>query len=58
MIKYSPCYKCTERHDLCHSDCKKYKAYKQNIKSNHKAKKDDVNLDTYFIEAVKRRNTK
>lgn len=23
----SPCFKCTERHGGCHSECEKYKAY-------------------------------
>lgn len=31
----APCYKCEERHINCHSECDKYKVYKEDVKRFH-----------------------
>lgn len=37
----TPCYKCTERHEHCHSGCEKYSAYKAKVEFiNEKSRKD------------------
>ena len=39
----TPCYGCTERHDLCHSECDKYLAFKEkneNMRSEQRERLD------------------
>lgn len=31
----APCKDCTDRHYKCHSECEKYKAYKEDVKHFH-----------------------
>ena len=61
-IKYpnlnTPCKDCTERHIACHSECEKYKAYKENyeqIKKDIRKEADIQNrLDDYEKQRAKR----
>lgn len=38
--KYSPCYKCQERHPGCHGECEKYKKWKQGVDEYSGAKRN------------------
>lgn len=40
----SPCYDCKDRHLLCHSDCSKYAAFRNEI--------DEYNNTRYKLKAV------
>lgn len=31
----TPCHNCTDRHEGCHGDCEKYKAYKERMNKLH-----------------------
>ena len=58
MIKYSPCYKCVERHELCHSTCEKYKKYKTSNLLSKKSGHNLAEIANYEISAVMRRAKK
>lgn len=55
MLK-SPCYKCEERHESCHSHCEKYLEFARQTKELHKqhakAKRYE---DDYLALATRRR---
>lgn len=40
-----PCYKCPDRHQRCHTECKKYKAYQAKVKEMRELKKKDFNKE-------------
>lgn len=45
MKIYSPCQGCDERYIGCHSQCDLYKAYKQKIDEQVKARLKERNID-------------
>jgi hypothetical protein len=55
MIKYSPCYKCAERHELCHSDCERYKEYQELLKQQNANNRYIAEADSCLIHAIKKR---
>ena len=64
MMK-SPCYKCEERHDLCHSHCEKYIAYRKRLddinEAQRKERETQYALDSYEIkktDSLKKRKRK
>ena len=58
MIKISPCYKCEERHELCHSKCERYELYQLALKEEKKGRKESAEFDSYLAVATKRRSGK
>lgn len=55
MIKRSPCYKCEERHELCHSDCDKYRLYQLALKKEKEGRKESAEFENYLAVATIRR---
>ena len=50
----APCYGCTERHYLCHSECKHYKAFTRILEARHRADQKEANLRDYEREKYER----
>lgn len=55
MIKYSPCYKCEERHELCHSTCERYHQYQEVLKAQNEQTRQYAELDSYLVTSIKKR---
>lgn len=54
MSTYRCCYKCEDRHSLCHSDCEKYLDFvKKNEECKKKMRKDDI-FRGYRQESINR----
>lgn len=53
MMPTNPCKDCEERHLRCHSDCERYKAYREEWEritaEIRKAKKAEVLTESYVI---------
>jgi hypothetical protein len=58
MIKYSPCYQCAERHELCHSDCERYKEYQILLKEQNEQSRQYIELDSYVVASIRKRAQK
>lgn len=58
MIKYSPCYKCEKRHDLCHSTCEKYAKYQKALEAENEARKEHETTDFIVSNIIKRKKNK
>ena len=55
MIKYSPCYQCEERHELCHSTCAKYHQYQHLLAEQKKNARASAEMENYLAKATIRR---
>lgn len=56
MSTYKCCYKCEDRHPLCHSDCERYLEFvKKNEERKRRMHKDDV-FKGYRQESMDRLN--
>lgn len=54
MSTYRCCYKCEDRHPLCHSDCEKYLDFvKKNEERKKQMRKDDI-FRGYRQESINR----
>lgn len=42
----APCKDCRERHLGCHSECEKYKAYRETLDSKNAKRKEEINIDS------------
>lgn len=59
-MRMSPCKGCTDRHDLCHSTCEKYREYKRVMddekKLSYRNKQTEVAINAaHHHRAVTRR---
>lgn len=54
----SPCYKCTERHPLCHAECVKYRAAKEEHEARCKKVNDRNNAETVIVDYIQSRKQK
>lgn len=57
MPKLSPCYRCENRARNCHSDCERYKAYK-NERAERQALRIKALKDDYYYGYLKPRAIK
>lgn len=44
-----PCLNCQKRHLGCHSTCKEYKAFKEQLESIHEKKKEEFAAIDYLV---------
>ena len=51
----SPCKDCGDRYLGCHSDCERYKSYKEENRERRMRKVNDLEKRGVIYEAVKRR---
>ena len=55
-MKGSPCLNCEDRHDLCHSDCKKYISYRKELDDMKKKIRKESETESYlYNNAVKQK---
>lgn len=50
----NPCKDCEFRHPCCHSECKVYKAWKDELHEEKKAKKDWIAATNFLIDSVQK----
>ena len=58
MAKYTPCYKCKERSDLCHSTCQRYKDFQLELQHEKELRKKESEMENYIVIATIRRKGK
>ena len=58
MGKYTPCYKCKERSDLCHSTCQRYKDFQLELQQEKELRKKEAEMENYIVIATIRRKGK
>lgn len=44
----APCYGCTERHENCHAECERYKAFREEYKKREDELKKERYVNDYF----------
>lgn len=54
----TPCHNCSDRHEGCHSDCSKYKEYKNQMDQLHKKYSSSVSQSRLFSDYVSSRTSK
>lgn len=50
----APCKNCEQRHESCHSDCDKYKAYRDGIKERQEEEKKQKEVDRFASDRKRR----
>lgn len=51
-MKISPCKDCKERHEKCHADCEKYKAFQAELKATKDWLKEQLGGEYYSSQSV------
>lgn len=51
----NPCYKCEDRQALCHSNCEKYLAFREQLNKKAEAKRKYNDEMAYFMSNKKKR---
>lgn len=50
----STCRDCTERHPGCHSDCQKYQAFKETVRSNKLSRYQESVMHIYTMDKIRK----
>lgn len=55
MSKNTPCYKCKDRHEACHSKCYEYLEFRKQLDKEAEIKRKQHEELSYFIENKKKK---
>ena len=50
----STCRDCTERHPGCHSDCQKYQAFREALRSSKLSRYSESVIHSYTMEKIRK----
>jgi hypothetical protein len=57
-MEKNPCHYCPERYVNCHSDCERYKAYRQRLDEQKATKHKELELMAYTVDSIQKHQAK